>query len=552
MRGVLKFFEPRTFEGFQTSRTIKSTQLSLAEIEQAVEMGKFEVVPREHMSGKKLPQGFHGVNVFAVPEMKGRRRLITEPLVNACLDKRVLPRVNYPSRLGRRQSLRYAKYMLQIDFEAYYDAIPMPEEVRNMFVFRKGALHCRLKTLPTGARWSVAVGQAITWAIVDIDTPVIIHTMIDNIMIAAAHGQEVEFIKAVRQIVDRIRQANLLTTPDRETLELMPNEELLQEAIKPNTFLGEEYEWNGMERIIRNSVKTVAKLRLALEATRFSCRSFVSLVSLELYALHTTRLNPASAFQLLRAYRGVYRKVTEGLDWDAELPYLDEKVYAEMVRIGTMLVENKWWTITDEYYPTYDDRDYTHIVFTDASYGGWGAIVNNRLSGETTSYQQRWERGFFNTVEQYTTDMVRTRGFFNAQHSAHAEPKAAEISLRQLVREGIPRGSRIAMVTDHEAIVHAQRRSNGFGGIGRGYSLNKLFEYVNDLEYNENIRITFFHISGPLNPADTLSRVFGDNSADRTIVRLPAPTTVLPALSCTYSPVVEGLSFKSRQPRPQQ
>eukprot|EP00796_Vickermania_ingenoplastis_P006401 gene6401-gene4885 len=92
----------------------------------------------------------------------------------------------------------------------------------------------------------------------------------------------------------------------------------------------EEYAWFEGERWIRNSIKTVAKLGLALQAERFSCRSFVSLVSLELYALHTTRMNPASAFQLLRAYRGVYRMVTEGVDWDSELPYLDARVHAKM------------------------------------------------------------------------------------------------------------------------------------------------------------------------------------------------------------------------------
>jgi len=85
--------------------------------------------------------------------------------------------------------LRHAKYMLQIDFEAYYDTIRLPEDVRNNFVFRKGSQFFRLCTLPTGARWSVAVGQVITWMIVDIDTPVIVSTMIDNIPLARVYGQ---------------------------------------------------------------------------------------------------------------------------------------------------------------------------------------------------------------------------------------------------------------------------------------------------------------------------------------------------------------------------
>lgn len=67
------------------------------------------------------------------------------------IDKREVPRVEYDTRLGRRQRLRYAKYMLQIDFEAYYDAIPLREDVRNKFVFlaahdkqlSTGCEHCR-------------------------------------------------------------------------------------------------------------------------------------------------------------------------------------------------------------------------------------------------------------------------------------------------------------------------------------------------------------------------------------------------------------------------
>eukprot|EP00796_Vickermania_ingenoplastis_P008524 gene8524-biopygen5892 len=326
-----RYMRAGTFEGLQTSRTLKSTQLSQSDIDEAVRMGKFERCDESEIRGARLPYGWHGVNVFAVPELKGRRRLITEPLLNAAVNRKVIPNVSYPSRLARRQSLRCCKYMLQIDFEAFYDAIPIPQELRNKFVFRKRNAYYRLCTLPTGARWSVAVGQAVTWTIVDIDTPVVIHTMIDNIMIAAKEGQEAEFVSAVRRIVDRIREANLMTSPDRESLSQATDAQILAIGCEPNTFIGEEYAWNGQERLIRNSVKTVAKLGLALKAQSFTCRSFVSLVSLILYALHTTKINPAKAFTLLRAYRGVYRTVVEGKDWDGPLGYLDQKSVREDV-----------------------------------------------------------------------------------------------------------------------------------------------------------------------------------------------------------------------------
>ncbi|ORC85164.1 TATE DNA transposon [Trypanosoma theileri] len=87
--------------------------------------------------------------------------------------------------------------------------------------------------------------------------------MIDNILIAAKEGQEEEFVRAVRQVLLRIRAANLLTSPDREELLRYTDEELLRLAEQNNVFLGEEYMWNGTERVVRNSVKTVAKLMLS-------------------------------------------------------------------------------------------------------------------------------------------------------------------------------------------------------------------------------------------------------------------------------------------------
>lgn len=544
LKDAWRYMNPIVFEGMQTSRNLRSTQLSNEDISEAVRMGKFEECERNEVQGNKIPYGYHGVNVFTVTELKGRRRLITEPLVNAVLNRKTIPKVSYPSRLERRQSLRYAAYMLQIDFEAFYDAIPIPTAIRRNFIFRKGDKYYRLKTLPTGARWSVAVGQAVTWAIVDIPTNAIIHTMIDNIMIAAPLGEERSFIDAIREILKRIKQANLMTSPDRESLQNASDEALLELSRQPNTFIGEEYAWNGTERLIRNSVKTVAKLGLALQAEKFSCRSFVSLISLILYAIHTTRINPASAFDMLRAYRGVYRTVTEGLDWDSELQYLDPKVYETILRIGNQLYLNDWWTIADVREPTYDDKYYDYIAVMDASYNGWGAYAKRMADGYVMAYQQRWERDFQFSIQPYSPSMRRNYGFFNAQHSAHAEPRAAEILLRQLVSSGMEKGSKVAIITDHIAIVHAQRRTNGFGGIGRGYTLNKLFEYVHNLDFYYGIEVTFFHLSGKLNPADTISRSFGDEAEHGGVLCFPAPQTQLPLLCSTYSPVCEKLSFK--------
>ncbi|CAM40471.1 TATE DNA transposons [Leishmania braziliensis MHOM/BR/75/M2904] len=563
------FLDPSFYDGLRTSRTIKKCALTTAEIQQAVEMGKFEPCPISDIGAQvQLPEGMHGVNVFTVPELKGRRRLITEPLLNRVIPKHHVPRVHYDTRLGRRQRLRYARYMLQIDFEAYYDAIPIAATLRNKFVFRArhDGRYYRLRTLPTGARWSVAVGQAVTWTIVDIDTPVTITTLIDNILVAAREGQEREFVLAVRTVVARIKAANLMTSPNRDELEAMSDEEILQLASANTVFLGEEYTWNGRERLIRNSVKTVAKLKLALQKTSHTIRSLASLISLIFFALHTTQMNPARAFKLLRAYRGIYRLTFRGYDWDDAVPYIDSSVARSLQEIGGALVQNPWWKISDERHPTTDEATYDAVAFTDASLEGWGAVLHLRDAGATEmwTYRQRWtedlerqlggddgeaERVLEKLRQYQLRRRVRSGGRFEdpdlqadrfqARYSAHAEPRAAQLMLRHLVEHHrVPNGARIALATDHRAIVIAQKHLNGFGGIGRGYALNKLFEYTYDLWYNRGIDVVFFYVEGARNPADAYSRHFGVDATGSLEVHRVEPFGV-PFLRHTWCPLCE-------------
>nr|CAJ2473939.1 unnamed protein product [Leishmania braziliensis] len=94
------FLDPSFYDGLRTSRTIKKCVLTTAEIQQAVEMGKFEPCPISDIGAQvQLPEGMHGVNVFTVPELKGRRRLITEPLLN-----RVIPNITSRASTTTRAS----------------------------------------------------------------------------------------------------------------------------------------------------------------------------------------------------------------------------------------------------------------------------------------------------------------------------------------------------------------------------------------------------------------------------------------------------------------
>ncbi|CAD2217461.1 hypothetical protein AGDE_17004 [Angomonas deanei] len=278
-----------------------------------------------------------------------------------------MPHVDYPGRLEIRQSLRRCRYMLQIDFEAFYDSIGIDESIRNNFVFRgKNGKYYRLKTLPTGARWSVCVAQAITSTIVDVDTTLVIHTMIDNILISAQDNEETEFLRVVRCILHRIQQCHLSTTPDRNTLLQMSDEDLLNLSEKSNVFLGEEYstyDFTSGQRFIRNSTKLVVKTTLSVGlAPHFTARTFASTISLILFTAHAIHMNPAAMYDLLKAYRAVYSTVGAGLDWDTPIPNLSPKIHRVMVDIATVIAENRWSEIASPIVATYNEEDYDYVV----------------------------------------------------------------------------------------------------------------------------------------------------------------------------------------------
>ncbi|KAH9597478.1 hypothetical protein LSM04_008929 [Trypanosoma melophagium] len=180
------------YDGLRASRTIKKVQLPMADIQRAVEIGKFERVPN-----------------FVDPHRGFQLAETTQPPVEC--------RGNAPTENN--------------------DVVTTPT------THTTPGHRDELRTLPTGARWSVAVGQAVTWTIVDIDTRCTILTMTENILIAAPAGEEAELVQTVRQIVDRIEVANLCTSPSREELRSWSDRAMLEEGTRGNVFLGEEFAW---------------------------------------------------------------------------------------------------------------------------------------------------------------------------------------------------------------------------------------------------------------------------------------------------------------------
>jgi hypothetical protein len=217
-----------------------------------VEYSKVEECPALVLRCNILHTGVHGVDLFCQPELKGRRRITTELHLNAAIPKYTAPALRHPSPLTSRQVVARSRYCVQINFEAYYDAIPTPESLCNMFVFRarEGCHHMR--TVPTGARWNVAFGQAITRVITDVPTDASILTCIDNVLIVVKEGQEHCFAETVRCILGRMAAANLLISPPREKLIQKTGDVLLHLAQQGTVIVGEEYAWTGTCRHVRN------------------------------------------------------------------------------------------------------------------------------------------------------------------------------------------------------------------------------------------------------------------------------------------------------------
>lgn len=76
---------------------------------------------------------------------------------------------------------------------------------------------------------------------------------------------------------------------------------------------------------------------------------------------------------------------------------------------------------------------------------------------------------------------------FNARYPASAEPRVAKLMSRRRVHDGLPDGSRVALVTSNSPIFHAQCQSNGFGRICRGDKKNRLYECRSDLLWRKEL-----------------------------------------------------------------
>jgi hypothetical protein len=474
---------------------------------------------------------------------KRRWRPIFEPAMNDTVARDDLSRQRYPSRWERRASARKKKFALEFDFSAYFDQFLLHSDVRKYFVVKvKGAdgpVFYDLTRMPMGARFAPGVAQAVTWAIIHplLKLPgVAVDTMIDNVRIACDDART--FLQAVSLFKLRVAEAGVTLN---ETFDGLSDSELLAKATSDYRFLGEEYlrqcDESGKTTssgYVRNTVDNLEKVGQALE--RFShcaalgnkcpdpitTRHAAALIGLCLWMAHTLAIDLCRHAALIRSYSLLVRRgMAKGNGWDEPLEYIAPSLLRNISDITTKLMTNDPVPLPVLVEPGKTSGDYDLVAMIDASKTGWAAYLHNTKGGTVHSVRQNWTEGL--------------------QYSAHAEPKAVSRLLEWLHRNlrlfGLPASAsdnsqvRLAIVTDHDAIVNGQRRwYSRNGGFSSAYELNQC--YV-DAYREEGWRVEFFAVQGTANIADALSR---DTSRPTYTIVLEEADVVFPALSCFRHP----------------
>lgn len=435
------------------------------------------------------------VKGFPAPMFKKKAlRPVFEPFVNGSIGKEMLLRLAYPSRRERRAQVRGYPYRFDVDAASYFDQFKLAKELRPHFVFKtKGAdgqpQLWRLATLPMGARFAPGVAQMATWVLCApiMKMPgVVVHTMIDNIRIAASSKKA--FLAAMRLLRDRLQEANIsLGEP------IPDDDELLRRARQPATFLGETYDGDS----IANSPGNVDKLTQAWnlfqeEATKnkpgLTVRNVSSIVGLTLFMAHTLGEGLCRHHGLLRTHSRLCEMGARD-GWDTPIAYLAPSLVRDLGNLTRKLLQNTPQALPVLQPPSTEAADYDLVMTIDACKASWAAQIF--LTGKGTSYllQQRWPKAI--------------------EFSATAEPRAIRIATEWAMQNsGVkPKEEgeeiRLAVITDHEAVPLAQRRWHShYGGFSTAFDLNECFR----VGYAEGLDTQYFYVEGHKNTMDAASR----------------------------------------------
>lgn len=417
---------------------------------------------------------------FWTPEWsKERRRPIFAPDTNAVTEAEPL---KYKSRSEVRAELNFGgsdREVYSFDFAAYYDQFILAPEVRKLFCFRHGGSIFRLTRLPMGLRQACLVAQATTWALADVPIEgVCVTTMIDNVRFI---GPQHLVRPAVERFLKRCKQVRaVLNGLDLQAMDL-DHIDFGELAVHRETFLGEEYDYD--RRTVCVGSKSIDKLRWSWsQRTRWTLRRFAAHISLLFYGSSTLGIRLCFFFDILRQFRRLMSDISFGTrHWDQPLGEIPASSFTELETWTNTMLRNEPRSLSFNK----KDDDFTHVVITDASRTGWGALSVSIETGSVIFEKDTW----------------------NACHDTYARSTDAEPEgVFRAINRFIPPKAKfnVLVVTDHQPLVYAAG-----AGYAKGFSANLLLRRLAAFRS----RFTFVHIKGADNwIADGFSRQQLDGS----------------------------------------
>ena len=334
-----------------------------------------------------------------------------------------------------------------------------------------------------GAAHSAHVAQTVTWALCEplLGLPVVVHTMIDNVIIAADDAEA--FALAVSAFVSRCDAVGV-TLNDRSDIPASREGviEWGRQTAEKFIFLGEEYCGPPTQRRICNTSKNVEKLRAAWQSlsamTAAPRRTIASVIGACNWMAHTLNICVAEHDDALRVFSAL---ASSPAGWDADVP-VDASILDPLCRLVGPILANVPAAPLPTGPPFSDADSYDAVAITDACADGWAAIVRFPRSDLVFLLSAGWPQP--------------------VPHSAWAEPRAVAVMLSWL-SERLGQDASVCVVTDHEPLVSGQRRWwSGFGGASGAFWLNSAWRVA----YSRFSRVDFRHVAGDSNPADAPSR----------------------------------------------
>jgi hypothetical protein len=392
-----------------------------------------------------------------------RRRPIIEPLINRIIEEHWQDecKVSYtPKQEIRANVLRYTT-AIQYDFSAWFDQIPLHENIRDLFALASNQGDMVLNVLPMGFKASCRVAQAITESLVKAACAKAPRALgwaacVDNVAFFGSekHTAEVAdlFLAVCAKVGARIKDMTALPQTRYE-------------------FLGEWYDHQAKSRAL--TMKTQAKAAFVFNLLKtnptkfFTVRQVLAIFGLLLYAANVLDIDVAAHHW---AMKFLSHAASQPLHVSMMIP---ARPRDHLLCWSACAALNRPVFVHKLTPPKVDLR-----IYVDASGLGWGAIaVSATTKVKTCAFS--WPR-------------------FKAS-SVDAEPLAAQLAAAYFIDTSY---KRVVIYTDHIGFVYAYQK-----GWGKCAQYSQAVSSIRQWE-SVGVFIEVEHIPGKYNPADALSRSF--------------------------------------------